>query len=158
MRSRVGGDVYEFLDQCVADVMSKPVTVGSETTLAEVERLLEETGFNGLPVVDGGALVGFVTSLDLLKPLATSDESLPPYERVMAAPVTAVMTRDPDVVQPRTPLMRALEKMVATRNKSFPVVDPHGDRLVGVVAREDVMRALRSADPSSPPAGAAPGA
>jgi CBS domain-containing protein len=34
--------------------------------------------------------------------------------------------------------------MVATRNKSFPVVDEDG-RLVGMVAREDVMRALRRA-------------
>jgi CBS domain-containing protein len=36
-----------------------------------------------------------------------------------------------------------LQKMIDTRNKSFPVVD--GARVVGVVAREDVMRALRSA-------------
>ena len=48
-------------------------------------------------------------------------------------------------MQPRTRLTRVLEKMVATRNKSLPVVDPHGDRLVGVVAREDVMQALRRA-------------
>jgi CBS domain-containing protein len=41
--------------------------------------------------------------------------------------------------------------MVATRNKSFPVVDPHGDRLVGVIAREDVMRALRRADSGERP-------
>ena len=43
--------------------------------------------------------------------------------------------------------------MLATRSKSFPVVDSH-DRLVGIVAREDVMRALRLAcageKPSAP--------
>jgi CBS domain-containing protein len=37
-----------------------------------------------------------------------------------------------------------LEKMVRTRSKSFPVVDAN-DRLVGIVAREDVMQALRRA-------------
>jgi CBS domain-containing protein len=66
--------------------------------------------------------------------------------------VSSVMRRDLAVVQPRTPLTRVLEKMVDTRNKSFPVVDPHGERLVGVVSREDVMRALRRAT-----GGAAPG-
>jgi CBS domain-containing protein len=39
--------------------------------------------------------------------------------------------------------------MLATRDKSFPVVDD--DRLVGVVAREDVMRALRRADAGEEP-------
>jgi CBS domain-containing protein len=145
--------VYEFLDYLVSDVMSKPTTVGPDATLAELERLLEQTGFNGVPVVADGSLVAFVTSLDLLAAFHFSpDAMLPPYDQIMRRPVSSVMTREPAVVQPRTPLSRVLEKMVATRNKSFPVVDPHGNRLVGVVAREDVMQALRRAD-----AGEAPG-
>jgi CBS domain-containing protein len=139
--------VYEFLDYLVSDVMSKPTTVAPGATLAEVERTLEQSGFNGLPVVEGGALVGFVTSLDLLSAFRfTPDAMLPPYAEIMRRPVSSVMVREPEVVQPRTPLSRALEKMVKTRNKSFPVVDPHGDQLVGVVAREDIMRGLRRAD------------
>ena len=59
--------MYEFLQYEVRDVMSKPTTVGPDATLAEVEQLLETSGFNGVPVVsDGNKLVGFVTSLDLL--------------------------------------------------------------------------------------------
>lgn len=145
--------MYEFLEYLASDVMSKSTTVGPDATLAEVERLLEQTGFNGVPVVADGALVGFVTSLDLLAAFHCSpDVMLPPYDQIMRRLVSSVMVREPAVVQPRTPLTRVLEKMVATRNKSFPVVDPHGNRLVGVVAREDVMRALRRAD-----AGEAPG-
>jgi hypothetical protein len=34
------------------------------------------------------------------------------------------------------------------------VIDPHGDRLVGVIAREDVMQALRRAGAGERPAGA----
>jgi CBS domain-containing protein len=139
--------VYEFLDYTVSDVMSKPTAVGPDATLAEVERILEQTGFNGLPVVADGALVGFVTSLDLLAAFRfTPDAIVPPYHEIMQLPVSSVMAKQPAVVQPRTRLTRVLEKMVDTRNKSFPVVDPHGERLVGVVAREDVMRALRRAD------------
>ena len=147
--------MYEFLDYVASDVMSKPVAIGSDAPLAEVEQTLERTGFNGMPVVSDGALVGFVTSLDLLEAFRfTPDAILPPYEQIMQRPVSSVMRRDPAVVQPRTPLTRVLEKMVDTRNKSFPVVDPHGERLVGVIAREDVMRALRRATggerPSAP--------
>jgi predicted transcriptional regulator len=41
-----------------------------------------------------------------------------------------------------------LEKLVASGNKSFPVLD--GDELVGIVSREDVLRGLRTAAPGRP--------
>jgi CBS domain-containing protein len=147
--------MYEFLDYLVSDVMSKPTVVGPDATLAEVERILEQTGFNGLPVVADGALVGFVTSLDLLAAFRfTPDAILPPYDEIMRRPVSSVMAKEPAVVQPRTRLTRVLEKMVEMRNKSFPVIDPKGERLVGVVAREDVMQALRRAGAGERPRGA----
>ena len=34
--------------------------------------------------------------------------------------------------------------MVSLKTRSFPVIAP-GDRLVGMISREDVMRALREA-------------
>jgi CBS domain-containing protein len=137
--------MYEFLDYCVEHVMSRPVAVGPEASLAEVEQVLEKSHFNTLPVVDAqGQLVGVVTTLDLLKAFAFGPDSMiPPYGEIMRRPVTTVMSRDPVTVPPRQPLARSLEKMLKTRNKSFPVVDD--GRLVGVVAREDVMRALRRA-------------
>jgi CBS domain-containing protein len=149
--------VYEFLGYQVQDVMSSPVSVPPEASLAEAERVLEAHGFNALPVVTrDGLLVGVVTSLDLLKAFRFTAESiLPPYDEIMRRTVESVMTREPVTVRPRTPLTRVLEKLVATRDKSFPVVD-EDHRLVGMVAREDVMRALRRADAGErPPAGAA---
>jgi CBS domain-containing protein len=135
--------VYEFLDYRVQDVMNRPVTVGPDATLAEVEVLLEKHGFNALPVVDEAErLLGLVTSLDLLRAFDFPEDTiLPSYERVMQRPVRDVMTRDVLTVCPRTPLSRVVEKIVDTRNKSFPVLDD--DRVVGIVAREDVMLALR---------------
>lgn len=145
--------MYEFLDYQVQDVMSKPVAVAPDATLAEVERLLEEHDWNGMPVVAHGRLVGFVTSLDLLAAFDFSpDSTLPPYEQIMQRHVASVMTRHPETVTPRTPLTRVLTKLVETRAKSFAVVDPD-DRLVGMVAREDVMRAILRAN-----AGESPGA
>jgi CBS domain-containing protein len=138
--------MYEFLDYRVASVMSHAVTVRPETTLAEAEALLEKNGYNSLPVVDAGEhLVGIVTSLDLLRAFAFPEDTiLPRFSEVLQLPVSRVMSRDPQTVCPRTPLTRVLQKIVDTRNKSFPVVDD--DRVVGIVAREDVMLALRRAE------------
>ncbi len=135
--------MYEFLDYRVQDVMNRPVTIGPSTTLAAAEALLEKHGFNALPVVDEAErLLGLITSLDLLRAFDFPESTiLPPFEKVMKTPVEQVMTRDVLTVCPLTPLHRVVEKLVDTRNKSFPVVDD--DRVVGVVAREDVMVALR---------------
>ena len=135
--------MYEFLDWSVQDVMSRPVTIGPEATLAEAERLLEKHRFNALPVVDSAErLLGIITSLDLLRAFDFSEDViLPAYAEVMKRSVSEILTVDVQTVTPRTPLSRVLQKIVDTRNKSFPVLD--GDRLVGMVARQDVMLALR---------------
>jgi CBS domain-containing protein len=145
--------MYEFLDYRVEDVMSRAITVRAETTLAEAEALLEKQGFNSLPVVDAGErLVGVVTSLDLLRAFAFPEDTiLPRFSDVMQRPVSSVMSLDAQSVCPRTPLTRVLQKLVDTRNKSFPVVDD--DRVVGIVAREDVMLALRRAQEGWKPVG-----
>jgi CBS domain-containing protein len=136
---------YEFLEWRVEDVMSRPVCVAPTIPLAEAERLFEQHGFNALPVVNArGVLQGVVTSIDLLRAFDFSEDViLPDYDGIMERSVETVMTRDAQTVTPRAPLTRVLRKLVDTRNKSFPVVDD--GRVVGVIAREDVMRALRRA-------------
>jgi CBS domain-containing protein len=136
--------MYEFLDYRVEDVMTrKPVTIAPGATLAEAERIFEKRDFNGLPVVGaGGELVGFLTKLDVLRAFRFTEEHVfPPYAELMRQPVSSVMSRDVLTVTPRAPLTRVLQKMIDSRSKSFPVVD--GGRLVGVVAREDLLGALR---------------
>jgi uncharacterized protein (DUF2267 family) len=68
---------------------------------------------------------------------------IPPYHEILQKPVTTVMTRDPLTVSTDTPLTRVLQKMVETRFKSLPVI--RGGELVGVIAREDIVRALQCA-------------
>jgi CBS domain-containing protein len=144
--------MYEFLDWQVQDVMSEPVTIPPDTSLEEAQQLLESRGFNALPVVDASkSLVGLVTSLDLLAAFRFTDAAiLPPYSEIMKRPVSQILSRDVDTVRPRTPLTRVLEKLVDSRCKSFPVLDGD-DRVIGVVAREDVMAALRRADKGEVP-------
>ena len=138
--------MYEFLDYRVCDAMTEqPLTTGPDAPLAEIEAVFEKHDFNALPVVDAaGTLLGIVTKLDVLKAFRFTDEHMfPPYEEIMTRPVGEVMTRDLLTVTPRSLLTRVLQKMLDTRSKSFPVVDD--GVLVGVIAREDLLRALRRA-------------
>jgi len=138
--------MYEFLYYRVRDAMTaEPVVISAQAPLRAVESLFEAHDFNGLPVVEsGGRLVGMITKLDLLKAFTFTPESIiPPYETIMGQPAGRFMIPDPETVGPDLPLTRVLQKMIDTRFKSFPVVE--NDRLVGIVAREDIMRALRRA-------------
>jgi CBS domain-containing protein len=138
--------MYEFLDYRVEDVMTAPaVQVAPDSSLGEAQELFEKHDFNTLPVVDGrGALVGVLSKLDVLAAFRfTPDHMFPPYEEIMRRAVRDEMATGVHTVTPRAPLTRVLEKLVNERVKSFPVVD--GDKLVGIVSREDVLRGLRRA-------------
>ena len=143
--------MYEFLEWRAEDVMSEPLCIAPSTTLAEAERLLEKHGYNTLPVVDAERrLLGVISSLDLLRAFDFSEDAiLPAYHRIMEKSVETVMSRDAQTLTPRAPLTRVLRKLVDSGSKSFPVVD--GERVVGVVAREDVMQALRRAQAGEKP-------
>ena len=141
-----GRIVYEFLGYQTHDVMTRePLTIAPDAPLREAEEIFEQHNFNALPVVAlGGEVIGLLSKLDILRAFRfTEDHMIPPYEEIAQHPVSSVMSRDLHCVCPRTPLTRVLEKMIDTRDKSFPVID--GEDLVGMVAREDLLRALRGA-------------
>jgi CBS domain-containing protein len=145
--------MYEFLEYRVSDVMTyRPITIGRHRTLAEAARVFEEHDFNGLPVTEEGCIVGMLTKLDLLKAFAfTSGTMVPPYDRIMQQPVESAMNPRPVTVVPDEALTRLLQRMIETRHKSFPVVI--GALLIGIVAREDVVRGLRAAAAGRRPRG-----
>ncbi len=139
--------MYDFLSYRVSDYMTTaPKTVGHDTPLRELQRLFDAHDFNGVPVVDDeGRLLGLATKLDLLKAFTFTPEAMVPrYDAIMERPVHEVMTREPITVPPDLPLTRVLQRMVDMRTKGFPVVDDEG-RVVGVIAREDLLGALRDA-------------
>ena len=138
--------MYEFVYYQVGDVMTPdPIAVGLDVTLAEAEKIFEEHDFNGLPVVDEeNRTIGMVTKLDLLKAFAFIKRiKIPHYDTIMSQRVSQIMAQNPHVFTPDSPMTRVLHKMIETGHKSFPVVDD--DRVVGIVAREDVLKALRRA-------------
>jgi CBS domain-containing protein len=52
----------------VEDIMSSNPTVTSkDATISEVSKIMMETGYNGLPVVEGDKVVGIITQTDILR-------------------------------------------------------------------------------------------
>ena len=94
--------------------------------------------------MEDGKVLGIVTKFDFLRAFAfTTGQMIPHYDDLMRRPATDVMTEAIVHVDPTSPLTRVLQLMVSLKMRSFPVMAP--DRqLVGMISREDVMRALRA--------------
>jgi len=135
--------MYEFLQERVETNMTRNVrSVAPETTVGDLYRLFAADDFDAYPVVRGDALVGIVSKIDALNVFALSqDHILPRYKEGMATTVDEIMTSDVIAVDGESSLQRVLELLVKHRIKSLPVVDDRRN-LVGMIAREDVMRAM----------------
>ena len=118
-------------------------TVTRDMTMRELKNLVDDTDFNTFPVRDGGDIVGLVTKFDFLKCFAfTPNRMVPGYDELLSRTVVDVMTPEFIYVDPATKLTRVLQLMVDHRIRSIPVLDA-AQRLEGIIAREDVMRALQ---------------
>jgi len=133
------------------------VTVTPETTLKEVASLLAKHRISGVPVCDAdGQVVGVVTEADILwKELGLRPGQGSLLERILDsayggdARITAVtagdaMTSPAITVRPASTVARAAELMIDNGINRLPVV--LDDRLVGIVARADLVRAFRRSD------------
>jgi CBS domain-containing protein len=133
----------EFLAETVAHHMTRNVRrVTPHTTVSDLYRLFAVDGFDAYPVVQEDVLIGMLSKLDALKVFAfTQQQLLPHYADGMAATVDRIMSTDVVTVDPEAKLQRVLQLMLEHRIRSIPVVDSQR-RLLGIIAREDVMRAM----------------
>ena len=117
-------------------------TVGRDLTVREANDMFERDDFNSYPVQEDDQVVGIVTKFDLLRCFAfTPSQIVPRYADLMKRTVADVMTSDFIYVRPETRLTRVLQLMVEHRLRSIPVMD--GDqKLAGIIAREDILKAL----------------
>ena len=138
--------MYRFLECTAAQYMTRSViTVTRQLTMRELEQLFEQHDFNSFPVVEEGNMLGIATKLDFLRTFAfTTGQMLPHYDDLMRRPVIEAMTEAVVHVEPAAPLTRVLQLMVNLKARSFPVVGAQG-QLLGIISREDVMRALKEA-------------
>lgn len=140
----MGDIVYRFIEKTVEDYMTREVrTVSRDVTMDELNNLFTADDFNAYPVVDQTQMVGLVTKFDFLKCFAlTLSSMVPRYDELMKRTVADVMIHEFIYVNIATKLVRVLQLMVEHRLRSIPVLGV-GQRLVGIISREDVMRALR---------------
>jgi len=136
--------LYSFLEQTVADHMTRDVkTVTRSVTLRELGALFEKDDFNTYPVEENAQVVGVVSKFDQLSCFVfTPTHMIPRYRDLMNRTVADIMTSEFIYVGTDTRLTRVLQLMVDHRIRSMPVID-NGQRLAGIISREDVMRALR---------------
>jgi len=115
----------------------------AERHVAELGRLFEKDDFNAYPVEEGARIVGLVSKFDFLACFVfTLAYMIPRYDDLMNRTVAEIMTPEFIYVREENKLTRVLQLMVDHRIRSMPVIE--GDqRLVGIISRDDVMRALQ---------------
>lgn len=139
------------------DIMTPDViTVAPETSVYDAARLLLGRRIGALPVLNEvGGLVGLISESDLMRRgetrtdkrrswwhgLITSDlRQASEFLRGQGRRVSDVMTRNVVCVEAGAPLREVAELMENHVIRRVPVLD--GPRLVGIVSRSDLMRAL----------------
>ena len=152
------------------DIMETEVeTVAPDEDVADVLTRLARAEFNGYPVVEDDELVGIVTQGDLVDLFQPSDRTLwlpvglPPFlesqtyaidlswdeldvgidlARNANKSISTVMTTDVVTVAPEDSIDDALDLLCDERDiNRLPVVE--NGAVVGIIAREDMLRALR---------------
>ncbi len=144
------------------DIMTKEViTVSPDTEIANAAKILLEKRINGLPVVDAfGRLVGILCQSDLVVqqksipipsvftllesfiPLTSMKRIDKEVEKIAALTVKQAMTPKPVTIGPDTDIEEVARLMVDKKYHTLPVVE--GDKVVGIVGKEDVLKTLLS--------------
>jgi len=136
--------LYRFLEQVTADAMTRNVkTVSRGVTLSELGDLFEKDDFNAYPVEESSQVVGLVSQFDYLANFVfTPAHMVSRYAQLMKRTVADIMASEFIYVEEDTRLTRVLQLMVDHRLRSMPVIRD-GQRLAGMIAREDLIRALQ---------------
>jgi CBS domain-containing protein len=142
----------------IADVMIGDVTtVSPQMSLKDVATVLAENGISGVPVVDGGEVVGVVSEADILMKERAPEPRrggvlgwlMQPADVQAEAKLDArtageAMTSPAITVAPGESVPRAAALMVERGVNRLPVVE--NGTLVGIVTRADLVKAFTRDD------------
>jgi CBS domain-containing protein len=150
----------------VADVMTHQViTVAPDASIFHAIRLMLQNKISGLPVVDAkGQLVGIVTEGDFIRRvendterrrsswlqfLMSSGDLADDYVRSHGRKVEDVMSRKLQTASEQATLEEIVRTMERAKVKRVPIL--RGGKLVGIITRANLTRALASAARTIPP-------
>ncbi|MCU1345436.1 MAG: guaB [Acidimicrobiia bacterium] len=121
----------ERVKRAQSGMISGPITLAPDATLAEAEVVMARFHISGLPVIDGDRLVGIFTNRDV-RFSEPSDQAravrefMTPADRLVTAPVG-------------TTLEEAKVLLQKHRIEKLPLVDGNG-RLVGLITVKDILK------------------
>lgn len=148
------------------DIMSRDITtVTLDMPISEVAGLFHDNVISGAPVVDdNGNLIGIITESDLIDQnkkfhiptvVAIFDavvylESLKTFEKELqkmtGSKVRDLYTKDVVSVDQDTPINEIASIMSDRHFHTIPVLK--GNKLVGIVGKDDIVKTMASAGPS----------
>lgn len=124
----------------VKDYMNaQPLTFRPDMEVMAAINQLVKHGLSGAPVVDAdGRLVGMLSEKDCMQVglIAAQDTCV-------AGPVSQLMSTQLTTVTPDTNLTQMATMFIGRSFRRYPVVDGNG-KLVGLISRSDVLRAISS--------------
>lgn len=149
----------------VDTIMSSPViSVAPGTTVSEAARLMLAHRISGLPVLGAdGALIGVISEGDLMRRselgtvrkrswwlelLVSPGKLAEDYVQGHGRKVEELMSRDLACIGREASLQDAVDLMSRRGVKRLPVVEK--GRLIGILSRSDLLRALAGALPAEP--------
>ncbi|MCA9714186.1 MAG: CBS domain-containing protein [Myxococcales bacterium] len=132
----------------IADIMTTDlIVISADETVARAFELLESIDVRHLPVVDDQRLVGLLSDRDLREyRLPVAEELADPEraDRLLATPVSEVMSSDVISVDVSEPLRAVVDAMIEYRVGALPVLERDTSRLVGIISYVDLLEELRA--------------
>ncbi len=147
------------------EIMTKDlITIEPDTNIPEIVRKMSENGISGLPVVEGDKIVGMVTESDIMKLLefhdfgnymlpipfdvieaimemrSEIDEIKQDFDNLKSAEARDIMTKKLVIASPEDHVTKVSQDMIEKKINRIPVIE--NNKLVGIVARSDVLKAL----------------
>ena len=116
--------------------------VNPVTRLIKARGDMLAAGYSGLPVTDGGRVLGLITERMVADAMARFTVEVPDKHRanqVRQIRVVDAMMQQPPLIGPDESIAEAASKMVEANLNTLPVVEK-GNRLIGMISATDLTR------------------
>ena len=117
------------------EIMRKPVIATTpRASVRDIANQLVEKSFSGMPVAErDGTVVGIITEADILRAFSQ-------HKQLETLTAENIMSTEPTTVDVETPIEAVIMVLQELHVLRVPVTE--GGKLVGIISRSDVIRAV----------------